>query len=245
MEFCLSVLVFSFVLAGMETIGQLAWCLHNESALSRTPPDVYQRMVQLLLVLDCQLILTSLDALYNLSFYGEQVARAILDVAHSVETLVHLLTVTVEDMGASAVEGLSLVHVNGQVEPLVKENKSVSSESDTSKTTSSLTSLSMTNKPPSAQSATVSCVSSTSVRSSSTTSTSKLTTAVSSSPVMTFVAAKPRASVSQPLFPSQVADKAANPGPDMTSPAKTASRFNGSGSLTQKSLPKELFATEW
>lgn len=234
----------SFVPSGMESIGQLAWCLHNESALSRTPPDVYQRMVQLLLVLDCQLIVTSLDTLYNLSFYGEHVARAILEVTHSVETLVHLLTVTIEDLGTSAVEGLSLVHVSGQVEPLVKQSKPAAAENSISKTASTTTGLSQMHKPLFMQSTTVGA-SSMHATSYPSTTTPKAVMAVPATSALGSMASKTPTSMSRLLPLPQVVGTPINPGSHLTSPVQLASRFVGSGLLAQKSLPKDLFATEW
>lgn len=104
-------------LSGLEALGGLAWCFHNESPLSATTPrEIYQRMVDLLLVADCQLILMSLDSLYNLSFFGREIGAAILTARHCVEILLFLLKFNADQLSAAAIEGVVLVFPNGKTE---------------------------------------------------------------------------------------------------------------------------------
>ena len=106
-----------FFLSGLEALGGLAWCFHNESPLSATTPrEIYQRMVDLLLVADCQLVLMSLDSLYNLSFLGREIGAAILTTRHCVEVLLFLLKFNVDQLPAAAIEGVVLVFPNGKTE---------------------------------------------------------------------------------------------------------------------------------
>ena len=109
--------LFTYFLSGLEALGGLAWCFHNESPLSTTTPcEIYQRMVDLLLVADCQLILMSLDSLYNLSFFGRKIGAAILTARHCVEILLFLLKFNADQLSAAAIEGLVLVLPNGKTE---------------------------------------------------------------------------------------------------------------------------------
>ena len=107
----------SSYLTGLEALGGLAWCSHNEAPIaSTTPHEIYHRMVELLLVADCQLILMSLDSMYNLTFYGKEIGREVLVASHSVDVLLTLLRFRVEQLPAVAVEGVVLVHPNGRME---------------------------------------------------------------------------------------------------------------------------------
>ena len=101
---------------GLEALGGLAWCQHNELPITTTSHDVYQRMVELLLVADCQLILHSLDSLYHLSFYGGEIGLSILSTTHCVDVLFSLLKFGVDQLSAAAVEGIVLLHPNGKTE---------------------------------------------------------------------------------------------------------------------------------
>ena len=68
---------------------------------------------------DYQLVLTCLDALYNLSFFGGKIGEAILRTSNCIDILLQLLTLKVEDVGLQFLEGLSLVHPNGQTESIL------------------------------------------------------------------------------------------------------------------------------
>ena len=85
---------------GVETLGQLSWHPDNWPHLLATPPDVYHRLFQLLLLPDPLVIICCLDALYNLSFSSREMARNILHVEKSVHILVSLLLVKAEDLGS-------------------------------------------------------------------------------------------------------------------------------------------------
>ena len=99
---------------GLEVLGELAWCLANEASLSETPPAVYRQMFQVLLLPDCELVISSLDALYNLSFYGSDIAEDILDVANALEILTCLLTLRVESFGMDELAKIDLFLLNGE-----------------------------------------------------------------------------------------------------------------------------------
>ena len=106
------------LLAGLEVLGELAWCLHNEPSLNCTPMEVYHRIFNMLILPDCELVVASLEALYNLSFYGADIAESIVQVNNSIEILVHLLTLKVESFGAEVLERTMLVVPNPQLSQL-------------------------------------------------------------------------------------------------------------------------------
>lgn len=91
--------------------------------------DIIQRIIQLLLVPDYQVIQTCLDALYSLSLYGGRIGEMILRVDHCVTILIGLVTVKVEDLCLESLNDLLLVHPNGKKEQLLT---SVSSTNQTS-----------------------------------------------------------------------------------------------------------------
>ena len=99
-------------------LGELAWCLHNEPSLNCTPTEVYRRIFRMLILPDCELVIASLEALYNLSFYGADIAETIVQVDNSIEILVHLLTLKVESFGEEVLERTMLVVPNPQLSQL-------------------------------------------------------------------------------------------------------------------------------
>ena len=99
-------------------LGELAWCLHNEPSLNCTPTEVYHRMFCMLILPDCELVIAALEALYNLSFYGADIAESIVQVNNSIEVLVHLLTLKVESFGEEVLEQTMLVVPNPQLSQL-------------------------------------------------------------------------------------------------------------------------------
>ena len=68
---------------------------------------------------DYRLVLTCLDALYNLSFFGGKIGEAILQTSNCIDILLQLLTMKAEDLGLQFLEGLSLVHPNGRTESVL------------------------------------------------------------------------------------------------------------------------------
>ena len=140
--------------SGLEILGELAWCLSNEALLATTPADVYHQIIQLLLIADCELVISSLETLYHLSFYGADIAEDIVTVSNSIEILMHLLTVRVESFGAEALKKVKLVGATGEVASsstsdtqLLQIRQPTSSEPSTSKSfvlnTSSLAALNL------------------------------------------------------------------------------------------------------
>ena len=103
---------------GLEVLGELAWCLHNEPSLNCTPMDVYYRIFHMLILPDCELVIASLEALYNLSFYGADIAESIVHVNNSIEVLVHLLTLKAESFGEEVLKQTMLVVPNPQLSQL-------------------------------------------------------------------------------------------------------------------------------
>lgn len=95
-------------------LGELAWCLHNEPSLKCTPEGMYQQVFHMMLLADCELVIASLETLYNLSFYGAEIAESILQVDNSIEILAHLLTAKVEDFNREALERMRLIMPNPQ-----------------------------------------------------------------------------------------------------------------------------------
>ena len=67
-----------------------------------------------MLLADCELVIASLETLYNLSFYGAEIAESILQVDNSIEILAHLLTTKVEDFNREALERMRLIMPNPQ-----------------------------------------------------------------------------------------------------------------------------------
>ena len=102
-----NVLVSHF-LTGLETLGELSQSPANIPRLVTTPSEIYQRLFQLLLLSDCQLILTCLDSLYNLSSSIEM-ARKILAVDRSCEVLVDLLTLRTEEYSSEVMSRVKVV----------------------------------------------------------------------------------------------------------------------------------------
>ncbi len=101
--------VLTYVPSGLEILGELVSCDSNEAPLATTPAMVYQRLFTLLLLPDCQLVAASLEALYNLSSCGGEIATTIVAVYRSIETLASLLTVRVEDFGEEALARVKLI----------------------------------------------------------------------------------------------------------------------------------------
>ena len=91
---------------GLETLGELS--RSNIPCLLTTSPEMYQRIFQLLTLSDCELILISLDSLYNLSTSVE-IARKIIAVDRSCEVLVNLLTSKTEEFGSEAMKHVKVV----------------------------------------------------------------------------------------------------------------------------------------
>lgn len=94
---------------GLETLGELSWSPANKSCLVRTSTEIYQRVFRLLLLEDCELLLTCLDTLYSLSSSSVEITRNILNVETSCNVLVNLLTVRMEDFGSEGLGRVKLV----------------------------------------------------------------------------------------------------------------------------------------
>lgn len=94
------------VIRGLEVLAGLAWCLDNEAALLTIPPEVYQHMLRLLLIPDCELMLASLETLYTLSMYSADVAERIAGVSGCVTMMVTMATT---EVGEDAVQHVKVI----------------------------------------------------------------------------------------------------------------------------------------
>ncbi len=123
----LVIIIFSvfciFSSVGIEILGELSWTLYNMPRLLATPTDVYSRIFKLLLVPDALILLGCLDALYSLTFSSPEMGRNILTVDKSVQVLVNLLMLKMEDISSNMLKNVNLY-----------ERKTVS-QSTTSKST--------------------------------------------------------------------------------------------------------------
>ena len=95
----------------MEILGKLAWSPSNSLLILSTPPQVFHRILEILLLPDCEMIMTALDALYSLSLFGCEVARCIAAVRGLLETLVRLLGFRVEDLPPGSLSRVKLYFI--------------------------------------------------------------------------------------------------------------------------------------
>ena len=83
---------------GLEILGKLAWSFSNSAILLSTPPEVFSRILDILLVPDCELTMIALDSLYSLSLFGREIAERIAVVRGLIKILVWLLFFRVESL---------------------------------------------------------------------------------------------------------------------------------------------------
>ncbi|XP_013380108.1 AT-rich interactive domain-containing protein 2 isoform X2 [Lingula anatina] len=98
------------VVRGMEILSKLCQVDANEDILTEgLELPVYEQIVSMLTVQDIELIVYTLDALYELSELGEIPSTNIADVRYSVDTLVSLVTIEAQTFGAGALIGIKVV----------------------------------------------------------------------------------------------------------------------------------------
>ncbi|XP_025097147.1 AT-rich interactive domain-containing protein 2-like isoform X2 [Pomacea canaliculata] len=98
------------VVRSLEIVSKLCQLEKNESIMSEELGDeIYERMVQLLTVHDIQLIVHTLEALYQLSELGQATTDMIAQVKHAVDLLVNLITVEAQSYGPNSLVGIKVV----------------------------------------------------------------------------------------------------------------------------------------
>ncbi|KAL8588465.1 hypothetical protein ACOMHN_054044 [Nucella lapillus] len=96
---------------GLEVLSKLCKVKDNEAVLNKSLEEgTYCRLVQLLLVHDVQVVIQSLEALYQLSAVGESTATKIAHVRCAVDILVSMVTVDVQSSyGPEARQSIQVV----------------------------------------------------------------------------------------------------------------------------------------
>ena len=96
---------------GIEILGKLAWSITNSALLLSTPSEVYRRMLNILLLPDCELTMIVLDTLYSLSQLGREVAEVIASVRGLIDVLVWLLSFRVENLPTESLARIKLYFI--------------------------------------------------------------------------------------------------------------------------------------
>ncbi|KAL8617896.1 hypothetical protein ACOMHN_016552 [Nucella lapillus] len=98
------------IVRALEMVSKLCQLEKNEVVLSEgLEGEMYVRMVQLLTVHDIQLIVHTLEALYQLSELGETSTDRIAHVKQAVDMLVNLITVEAQSYGPNSLMGIKVV----------------------------------------------------------------------------------------------------------------------------------------
>ncbi|XP_062595234.1 AT-rich interactive domain-containing protein 2-like isoform X2 [Saccostrea cucullata] len=98
------------VVRGLEILSKLCLLDENEDQLTESLEDaLYADIVRLMNVFDIQIIVYSLEALYQLSELGEHTTTKIAAVKHAVDLLVSLLTIEAQSYGANSLVGIKVV----------------------------------------------------------------------------------------------------------------------------------------
>ena len=103
----------------------------NNACLTQIYPEVFQRMLQFLLLPDFELVLACLDTLYCLTYSGRTISETIyLHCDHCISILVRLLTYGFQNSN-NVIEGLMVTHSNGRKDVIntTKERKSTETDS--------------------------------------------------------------------------------------------------------------------
>lgn len=101
---------------GMEILAKLCQVDENEDVITENlDPEIYKHIVSMLTVSDIQLIVHTLEVLYELSELGEVSSTHISDVRSSVEILVDLLTIEAQMYGPGALVGIKVVEHTEEV----------------------------------------------------------------------------------------------------------------------------------
>ncbi|KAK7503091.1 hypothetical protein BaRGS_00005717 [Batillaria attramentaria] len=98
------------IVRALEILSKLCQLEKNESILNEClEEETYSRMVQLLTVHDIQLIVHTLEALYQLSELGDTTTSMISNVRNAVDLLVNLITVEAQSYGPNSLIGIKVV----------------------------------------------------------------------------------------------------------------------------------------
>ncbi|XP_052708274.1 AT-rich interactive domain-containing protein 2-like isoform X2 [Crassostrea angulata] len=98
------------VVRGLEILSKLCLLDQNEDMLTdRLEEPLYADIVRLMNVFDIQIIVYSLEALYQLSELGEHTTTKIAAVKHAVDLLVSLLTIEAQSYGPNSLVGIKVV----------------------------------------------------------------------------------------------------------------------------------------
>ncbi|KAL5009462.1 hypothetical protein ScPMuIL_011767 [Solemya velum] len=98
------------VVRGLEIISNLCQVDANDVVLAETLEDQqYQDIVKFLTVYDIQIIVQSLEALYQLSELGKETTTKIASVRSAVDLLVRLITVEAQSYGPNSLVGIKVV----------------------------------------------------------------------------------------------------------------------------------------
>ncbi|KAL4232755.1 AT-rich interactive domain-containing protein 2 [Mactra antiquata] len=98
------------VVSGLEMVSKLSRQEENEYVLSEhLDTRLYEEIAKYLTISDIQLIVYSLEALYQLSEIGEETNSKIAEVSNTVDTLVSLITVEAQSFGPNSLIGIKVV----------------------------------------------------------------------------------------------------------------------------------------
>lgn len=98
------------IVRGLEILSKLCQLEKNEAIMNEcVQEETYERIVQLLTVHDIQLIVHTLEAMYQLSELGDTTTTKIANVRHAVDVLVNLITVEAQSYGPESLVGIKVV----------------------------------------------------------------------------------------------------------------------------------------
>ncbi|XP_053397064.1 AT-rich interactive domain-containing protein 2-like isoform X2 [Mercenaria mercenaria] len=98
------------VVTGLEMVSKLSKREENEYVISeKLDTSIYEEIAKYLTISDIQLIVYSLEALYQLSEIGEETNSKIAEVSNTVDTLVSLITVEAQSYGPNSLIGIKVV----------------------------------------------------------------------------------------------------------------------------------------
>ncbi|KAK2141802.1 hypothetical protein LSH36_1037g00060, partial [Paralvinella palmiformis] len=98
------------IISGLDTLARLCQVEANEEVICDNLEDAtYENIVHLLTIHDIQLIVYSLETLYQLSELGEVTTTHIAAIRMAVETLVNLVTVEAQAYGPESLVGIRVV----------------------------------------------------------------------------------------------------------------------------------------
>ena len=96
---------------GVEILGKLSNSLSNLPLLLSSPHEVYNRLLNTLILPDCELTMITLDSLYSLTLSGRELAHMIGRVRGLVDVLVWLLSFRIESLPPGSLAGMKLFFI--------------------------------------------------------------------------------------------------------------------------------------